>query len=151
MEVRNGGGHILTCLLLHLLGFSFGVKLLNQNLAALAPKLAGMAPCSPSVLRKWMLTVIYWMEHRAPNEGARKSTQGAKGVYHLTSTPRACVSSCLCSRRWPSQPSLGREAPWSCTLYMPQHRGTAGLRSGSGWAGKRDGRGQGIGDFRDNI
>ena len=27
-----------------------------------------------------MLTVIYWMEHRAPNEGARESTQGAEGV-----------------------------------------------------------------------
>jgi hypothetical protein len=23
-----------------------------------------------------------WMEHRAPNEGARESTQGAKGVYN---------------------------------------------------------------------
>jgi hypothetical protein len=28
----------------------------------------------------WMLTVIYWMEYRAPNGGARESTQGAKGV-----------------------------------------------------------------------
>jgi hypothetical protein len=27
-----------------------------------------------------MLTVSYWMEHRAPNGGARESTQGAKGV-----------------------------------------------------------------------
>jgi hypothetical protein len=27
-----------------------------------------------------MLTVSYWMEHRAPNEGARESTQGAKGI-----------------------------------------------------------------------
>ena len=27
-----------------------------------------------------MLTVFYWMEHRAPNEGARESNQGAKGV-----------------------------------------------------------------------
>jgi hypothetical protein len=30
---------------------------------------------------KWMLTVIYWMEHRVPNEEARKSTQGAEEVY----------------------------------------------------------------------
>jgi hypothetical protein len=29
--------------------------------------------------QKWMLTVIYWMEHRSPNGGAKKSTQGAKG------------------------------------------------------------------------
>jgi hypothetical protein len=27
-----------------------------------------------------MLTVSYWMDHRAPNGGARESTQGAKGV-----------------------------------------------------------------------
>ena len=31
-------------------------------------------------IQNWMLTVIYWMEHRAPNEGARESTQGAEGV-----------------------------------------------------------------------
>jgi hypothetical protein len=30
--------------------------------------------------QKWMLTVSYWMEHWAPNGGARESTQGAKGV-----------------------------------------------------------------------
>jgi hypothetical protein len=29
---------------------------------------------------KWMPTVIYWMEHRAPNGGAREGTQGAEGV-----------------------------------------------------------------------
>jgi hypothetical protein len=26
------------------------------------------------------LKIVIWMEHRAPNEGARESTQGAKGV-----------------------------------------------------------------------
>jgi hypothetical protein len=30
--------------------------------------------------QKWMLTVSYWMDHRAPSGGARESTQGAKGV-----------------------------------------------------------------------
>jgi hypothetical protein len=66
-----------------------------------------------------MLTVSYWMEHRAPNGGARESTQEAEGVcnpigeqqYELTSTHRAHVYSCICSKRWPSWPSLGREAP----------------------------------------
>jgi hypothetical protein len=29
--------------------------------------------------------------------------------HELTSTPRACVSSCICRRRGPSQPSLGVE------------------------------------------
>jgi hypothetical protein len=27
-----------------------------------------------------MLTVSYWMDHRAPNGGARENTQGAKGI-----------------------------------------------------------------------
>jgi hypothetical protein len=31
-------------------------------------------------MQKWMLTVSYWMDHRAPNGGARESTQGAEGV-----------------------------------------------------------------------
>jgi hypothetical protein len=31
-------------------------------------------------IQKWMLTVIYEMEHRAPNGEARESTQGAEGV-----------------------------------------------------------------------
>ena len=30
--------------------------------------------------QKWMLTVSYWMEHRAPNGGARESTQVAEEV-----------------------------------------------------------------------
>jgi hypothetical protein len=34
-----------------------------------------------------------------------------------------------------SQPSLEREAHWSCKLYMSQYRGMPGPRSGSGWVG----------------
>jgi hypothetical protein len=30
--------------------------------------------------QKWMLTVSYWMDHRAPNGEAGESTQGAKGI-----------------------------------------------------------------------
>jgi hypothetical protein len=33
-------------------------------------------------------------------------------------------SSCICIKRWPSRPSLEREAHWTCKLYMPQYRGT---------------------------
>jgi hypothetical protein len=32
------------------------------------------------VSQKWMLTVIYWMELRAPNGEAKESTQGVEGV-----------------------------------------------------------------------
>jgi hypothetical protein len=34
-------------------------------------------------------------------------------------------------------------APWSCKLYMPQYRGTPGLRSGSGWVVEQGGAGEG--------
>jgi hypothetical protein len=59
--------------------------------------------------------------------------------------PRARVSSYICIRRWPSWPSVEREAPWLCKLYMPQYRGMPGPRSGSGWVGER------VGDFWDSI
>ena len=78
-------------------------------------------------IKNWMLTVMYWMEHRAPNEGARKSTQGAKGVCNpiggttikLTSTPQSCVSSCICIRRWPSRPSMGGKALSYLNIIFP--------------------------------
>jgi ribulose kinase len=33
-------------------------------------------------MQKWMLTVIFWMEHRAHNGGAREITQGDEGVWN---------------------------------------------------------------------
>jgi hypothetical protein len=63
--------------------------------------------------------------------------------YELISTPRARVSSCICSRRWPSRPSMGREAPWSSKLYMPQYRGMPGPRGGSWWVREQGGGGGG--------
>jgi hypothetical protein len=109
-------------------------------------------------LRVWDHTVSYWMEHRAPTEELEKVPKELKGSatlwveqqYELISIPRARVSSCICSRRWPSWPSLGREASWSCKLYIPQYRGTPGLRSGSGLVGEQC-WGEGIADFRDSI
>jgi hypothetical protein len=43
--------------------------------------------------------------------------------------------------------SVEKEAHWSCKLYMPKYRGTLGPRSGSGG----ESRGEGMGDFWDNI
>jgi hypothetical protein len=91
-----------------------------------------------------MLTVSYWMDHRAPNGGARESTQGAKGICNpiggttlgTNQYPGALDSSCICIKRWPSRPSLEREAHWTFKLYMPQYRGMPGPKSGSGWVGK---------------
>jgi hypothetical protein len=92
-----------------------------------------------------MLTVIYWKEHRAPNGGARESTQGAEGIcnpiggttYKLTSTPRAHVSSCICSRKWPSQPSLGGEALGLAKIICPSIGKCQGQEAGVGGLGSR--------------
>jgi hypothetical protein len=78
---------------------------------------------------------------KVPKELKVSATLKVEQQYELTSTPRARVSSCVCSRRWPSRPSLGREAPCYCKLYMPQYRGMPGPRSGSGWVGEQ-GRGR---------
>jgi hypothetical protein len=87
-----------------------------------------------------MLTVSYWMDHRACNGGARESTQGAKGncnpigetTIWTNQYSRTLVCSCICIKRWPSRPSLEREAHWTCKLYIAQYRGTPGPKSGSG-------------------
>jgi hypothetical protein len=77
----------------------------NPDIIAYASKILLTAPWYSNLLwcyasswkiQKWMLTVIYWMKHRAPNEEVRESTQGAKGVcnyqqYELTSTPPRTV------------------------------------------------------------
>ena len=67
-----------------------------------------------------------------PKELKGSSTLQVEQQYELTSTPRACSSSCICSRRWPSQPSRGRESPWYHKLYMPPFRGMPGPKSGNG-------------------
>jgi hypothetical protein len=51
-------------------------------------------------IQKWMLRVIYCMEHRAPNGEARESTQGAEGVSNSIGgtaiwTNQYPLSSCL--------------------------------------------------------
>jgi hypothetical protein len=110
--------------------------------------------------QKWMLTVSYWMNHRAPNGGARESTQGAEGICNpiggttiwtnqYPPFPGARVSSCIWIRRWHSRPSVEREAHWSCKLYMPQYRGMPGPRRGSVWVGEWVG--EPVGDFWDSI
>jgi hypothetical protein len=47
---------------------------------------------------------------------------------------------CICIKRWPSRPSLEREAHWTGKLYMPQYRGTPGPKNGNGWVGEWGGR-----------
>ena len=104
-------------------------------------------------IHKRMLTVIFWMEHRAPNVGAKESTQGAEGVCNpiigttiwTNQYPGALVSSCICIIRWPSRPSLEREAHWTLKLHIPQYRGMSGPKKWE-WVG-REVRGRVWGTF----
>jgi hypothetical protein len=66
--------------------------------------------------------------------------------YELTSTPELLTLAAYVSKD--SQPSLEREAHWTCKLYMPQYRGTPEPKRGSGWVGEW---GEGMGDFWDSI
>jgi hypothetical protein len=57
-------------------------------------------------------------------------------LTYAFSKQKALESNRLGIRRWPSRPSLKREAHWSYKLYMPQFRRMPGPRSGSGWVGE---------------
>jgi hypothetical protein len=82
-------------------------------------------PSCPST-EEWIQKIwyIYIMEYySAIKKGPHKTYRQMDGIrkYH------------------PSWPSLGREAPWSSKLYMPQYRGTPGPRSESEWVGEQGG------------
>ena len=89
------------------------------------------------------------MEHRAPNEGARELPKELKGSetlyeeqrYELTCTPRARVSSCICSRRWPSRPSVGGEALGIAKIICPSTGECQGQEAGVDGLGSRAGGG----------
>ena len=54
-------------------------RMCNKGVAQ--PLLMKVKTCTVTMgIRMWMLTVSYWMDHSASNEGARESTQGAKGI-----------------------------------------------------------------------
>ena len=54
-------------------------RMCNKGIAQ--PLLMKVKTCTVTMgIRMWMLTVSYWMDHSASNEGARESTQGAKGI-----------------------------------------------------------------------
>jgi hypothetical protein len=82
---------------------------------------------------------------KVSKELKRSATLSEEQYYELTSTPEL-LTSCICIKRWPSQPSLEREAHWSGKLYMPQYRGKPGPKNGNGWVGEG-----GRGDFWDSI
>ena len=104
-------------------------------------------------IQEWMLTVTYWIEHRAPNEGARESTQGARGVFipvggttiwtdqFPTPTPRAvslvayAAEDGLFGHQWEERPLVLRRS------YAPSTGECQGQEAGVGELESRAGGG----------
>jgi hypothetical protein len=97
------------------------------------------------------------MEHTAPNEGARESTHGVKGICNpiggttICTTPPSCFSGCTCSRGWLSQPSVGREALGLVKILCPSQGECQDQFVGVGRFFLGAGQGEGIGGFGDRI
>ena len=70
---------------------------------------------------------------------------------NLTSTPlpQNCVSSSICSRGWPSWPSMGGEALGLVKIICHNTGKCQGQEAGVGGLGSR--AGEGIEDFWDSI
>jgi hypothetical protein len=110
-----------------------------------APNIVLPVDCRPSVCCVFL--------HMATQLGSREKYGGRvwcarvhPSQNELTSTPRARISSCICSRRWPNQPSLGREAQ---TFYAPV-QGNARAKKWD-WVDRGAGWGEGIGNFQGGI
>jgi len=75
--------------------------------------------------------------------------QSSLGLNHQSKKTHGgtCGSSCICSRGWPSQPSMGGETLGLVKILCPSIGECQGLEAGVGGLGSR-GRGKGIGDFR---
>jgi hypothetical protein len=78
---------------------------------------------------------------KIPKELKGSATQKEEQQYELTSTPRARVSSCICSRRWPSRPSMGGEAFGLVKIICPSTGECQGQEVGGGGLGSRAGGG----------
>ena len=57
-----------------------GVDPKRGSLWLVIPSVSAPNSASAWQIQKWMLTVIYKMEHRAPNGEAKESTQGSEGI-----------------------------------------------------------------------
>lgn len=79
----------------------------------------------------------------------RKSPCHVDQQYQLTTTPQNCVSSCICSRGWPSRPSMGGKALGLAKITCPS-TGDARARKRE-WVGWGAGQWEGVGDLWDSI
>ena len=77
---------------------------------------------------------------KAPKELKGSATLQVERQYELTSTPRAHISSCICSIRWPSRLSMGGEALGIAKIICPSTGEHQGQEVGVGGLGSRAGR-----------
>jgi hypothetical protein len=100
-----------------------------------------------------MLTANHWTEHGVLNGGIRERTEGAEGVCNNINQPnppefpgtkpptkeytwRDPGYSCISSRGWPCQASMGGEALGFVKAGCPSIRRMPGQRIRSRWVGK---------------
>jgi hypothetical protein len=88
-------------------------------------------------------------QEKVPKELKGSATLQEEQKYELTSPPRACVSSCICSRGWSSQPSMGGEALGLANFICPSTGECQDQKEE--WVCWGAGRWEVIGDFRDSI
>jgi hypothetical protein len=74
---------------------------------------------------------------KVPKELKRSATLEEEQQYELTSNPRAHVSSCICSRGWPSGPSMELEALGLSKIICPSTGQCQGQETGVGGLGSR--------------
>ena len=78
---------------------------------------------------------------KVPTELNGYATVKEEQQHELASTPRPSVSSCICSRTWPSQPSLGGETPLVLQTLYATVQGNARARKQE-WVGWEAGQGR---------
>jgi hypothetical protein len=99
-----------------------------------------------------MLTVSYWMDHRAPNGGARESTQGAKEICNpiggttilpnqyspeLMSLSAYVSEDGVVGHQWKERPiGLANFICLSTGEHKSQKVGVRGWGSGGAWGGE---------------
>jgi hypothetical protein len=79
---------------------------------------------------------------KVPKELKGSATLQGEQQYELSSTLRAHVSNCICSRRWPNRSSLGGEVLDLKKIICPSTGECQGQEVGVGGLGSRTGRGR---------
>jgi hypothetical protein len=86
---------------------------------------------------------------KVPKELKGSATLQEEQQYELTSTPQTFVSICICSREWPSWPSMEGEALGLVKVISPCTEECQGQDAEVGGLGNRVG--EGVGGFGDSI